>query len=97
MRLSLHWPDFLVHDRAMDVPVIGDVVFNPMRDSPVQDVPILVVEDPSANFELSPPEDDLQFDDDVACARQSLGSMGVREDSDESNDDKQVMPPIPYA
>ena len=88
----MRWPDFFVDDKAMDITVIEDVVLGPIRDDPVRHEPILVVEDPPANFESSLPEVDLGFDDDVACAKQSLGSMGVREDSDESNDDNQVIP-----
>jgi hypothetical protein len=84
-------PDLNFEDQANDLPVMEDFVRGPVDDDVIHQEPISDVQEPPANLESAFPELEHSFAEDLDGAHQSLGSMGVHEISDDSQDEEQVI------
>lgn len=84
-------PDLNCDDRANDLPVKEDFVRGLVDDDVIQQDPISDVQEPPANLASALPGLEHCFAEGLDGAHQSLGSMGVHDDSDESYDEKQVI------
>ena len=86
----MRWPDVYIDNDAIEIPVMVDVMVDLVRHeaNPMEDTPN--IREPSLL------ETELAIADDVDCTQQSLGSMGDRDDAEESYDDNQVISFKPY-
>ena len=90
-KIVLRYPELIFDDRANNLPVKEDFVQGPMDDDVIHQDPISDVQEPPANVESALPEFQHSFAEDLDGAHQSLGSMGVHKDFDESYDEEQVI------
>ena len=89
--IVLRCPNLIFDDRANDLPVTEDFVQGLGDDDVIYQDTISDVQEPHANLESALLELEHNFAEDLDGAHQSLESMGVHEDSNESYDEEHVI------